>query len=132
MVMVTVLNFNTGNPKLVGENNATSRILFTTDYIRNQDKVMDIQITNLPHRSYNGYNHMNDKTIYRVLMRGDENVEVLNDVRILEIDVPERTYIPLNNPTEMTINQLEVLITDVEGKEENDLTEDTYVTVDIK
>tara|TARA_R110001606_G_scaffold366702_1_gene521953 strand:- start:3520 stop:6270 length:2751 start_codon:yes stop_codon:yes gene_type:complete len=126
------LNFNTGNPKLVGENNATSRILFTTDYIRNQDKVMDIQITNLPHRSYNGYNHMNDKTIYRVLMRGDENVEVLNDVRILEIDVPERTYIPLNNPTEMTINQLEVLITDVEGKEENDLTEDTYVSIDIK
>ena len=126
------LNFNTGNPKLVGENNPTSRIFFTADYTRNQDKVMDIQVTNLPHRSYNGYNHMNDKTIYRVLMRGDENVEVLNDVRILEVDVPERIYIPLNNPTPMTINQLEVLISDVEGKEETDLTEETYVTVDIK
>tara|TARA_R110002020_G_scaffold49009_2_gene139910 strand:- start:15 stop:2759 length:2745 start_codon:yes stop_codon:yes gene_type:complete len=126
------LNFNTGNPRLYGENNPTSRILFSADYKRNQDKVMDIQVTNLPHRSYNGYNHMGDKSIYRVLMRGDINVEVLNDVRILEIDVPERTYIPLNNPTEMTINQLEVLISDVEGKEESDLTEDTYVTVDIK
>jgi len=126
------LNFNTGNPRLVGENNPTSRILFTADYTRNQDKVMDIQVTNLPHRSYNGFNHMGDKSIYRVLMRGDENVEVLNDVRILEIDVPERTYIPLNNPTPMTINQLEVLISDVEGKEETDLTEETYVTVDIK
>lgn len=126
------LNFNAGNPALVGSTNPTSSIFFTADYTRNQDKVLDIQVTNLPHRSYNGLNHMNDKTIYRVLMRGDENVEVLNDVRVVEVDVPERVYIPLNNPTEMTINQLEVLISDVEGKEETDLTQDTYVTVDIK
>ena len=126
-----VLNISTGYPLNIGPNNPTSRILMDIDFIRNEDKILDIQITNLPHRSYNGTNHMNDKTIYRVLNRGNENVINLGTVRISEIDVPERIYIPLENGSEYHINKLDVKITDVDGKEEADLTEDTYVSVEI-
>lgn len=126
-----VLNIQTGNPTAIGPNNPTSRILMGVDSIRNEDKILDIQVTNLPHRSYNGTNHTNDKTIYRVLNRGNENVTELNSVRISEIDVPQRIYIPLENGSEYHINKLDVKITDVDGKEETDLTEDTYISVEI-
>ena len=126
-----VLNIPNGDPRLVGPTNPTSRILMDVDFVRAEDKILDVQITNLPHRSYNGTNHMNDKTIYRVLNRGNENVTNLNNVRISEIDVPERVYIPLENGSEYHINKLDVKITDVDGKEEADLTEDTYVSVEI-
>ena len=126
-----VLNIPNGDPRLVGPLNPTSRILMDVDFVRAADKILDIQITNLPHRSYNGTNHMNDKTIYRVLNRGNENVTDLNSVRISEIDVPDRIYIPLDNGSEYHINKLDVKITDVDGKEETDLTEDTYVSIEI-
>ena len=126
-----VLNIPNGDPRLIGPTNPTSRILMDVDFVRAADKILDVQITNLPHRSYNGTNHMNDKTIYRVLNRGNENVTELNSVRISEIDVPQRVYIPLENGSEYHINKLDVKITDVDGKEETDLTEDTYVSVEI-
>ena len=126
-----VLNIPNGDPRLIGPTNPTSRILMDVDFVRAEDKILDVQITNLPHRSYNGTNHMNDKTIYRVLNRGNENVTNINSVRISEIDVPERIYIPLENGSEYHINKLDVKITDVDGKEETDLTEDTYVSVEI-
>jgi len=126
-----VLNIPNGDPRLIGPTNPTSRILMDVDFVRAEDKILDVQITNLPHRSYNGTNHMNDKTIYRVLNRGNENVTNLNNVRISEIDVPERVYIPLENGSEYHINKLDVKITDIDGKEEADLTEDTYVSVEI-
>jgi len=126
-----VLNIPNGDPRLIGPTNPTSRILMDVDFIRAEDKILDIQVTNLPHRSYNGTNHMNDKTIYRVLNRGNENVTNLNSVRISEIDVPQRVYIPLDNGSEYHINKLDVKITDVNGIEEADLTEDTYVSVEI-
>ena len=126
-----VLNIPIGDPRLIGPTNPTSRILMDVDFVRAADKILDVQITNLPHRSFNGTNHMNDKTIYRVLNRGNENVTELNSVRISEIDVPQRVYIPLENGSEYHINKLDVKITDVDGKEETDLTEDTYVSVEI-
>ena len=126
-----VLQEPSGDPRLTGPNNPTSTIDMDVDFIRAEDKILDIQVTNLPHRSYNGTNHMNDKTIYRVLNRGNENVTNLNSVRISEIDVPQRVYIPLDNGSEYHINKLDVKITDVNGIEEADLTEDTYVSVEI-
>ena len=126
-----VLNIPNGDPRLIGPTNPTSRCLMDVEFIRAADKILDVQITNLPHRSYNGTNHANDKTIYRVLNRGNNNVTELNSVRISEIDVPQRVYIPLDNGSEYHINKLDVKITDINGVEEADLTEDTYVSVEI-
>ena len=109
-----------------------SRILCDTENQLAEDKIYNVEIPNLSHRTYNGTSRTMDKTIYRVMTRTDQNAQIDDNTRITEFDVPDRVYIPLNNPTEITLNQLDVKITDVEGKTETELLADTYVNIDIR
>lgn len=101
-----------------------------------KNKVVNIEITNLPHRSYNGTNRSVDKTIYQ-LPQISNRLDV-DDIDIVEFSPATKVWCELNNPAEIPLNQLEVQISDEFGKKMPTsgsgalLKQETHLTIEIK
>lgn len=96
---------------------------------------INIEIPNLPHRSYNGVTRTQDKTIYTVPPQGvNSNELVLTHEKKIACTPPTKIWIPLNNPGSLTLNELQVKLTDVFGKELGSalITQETNVQLEIK
>jgi hypothetical protein len=93
------------------------------------DNARNINIENLPQRSADGNRHTLSKTIYQLPAVMDSEAEGDNVVRSLV--VPQKVKIPLKNPGEMSINNLEVKITNEEGIEDDTLAGTTNIVVEI-
>ena len=93
------------------------------------DKIFNIEIKNLPHRTYNGTTSNFDKTIYQIgsLLEG----KTIEGDRIIEHYPREKIKVPLHNSGEMILNQIEVQISDEFGIQETDLKQHTNLTLEI-
>jgi len=93
------------------------------------DEVFNVEVTNLPHRTLNGKNRSYDKTIYQLpLEAGIEK----NNLKITEHSPASKVWIPLNNPGEMPINQLDIQISKENGQKADNLQPDTHVVIQIE
>ena len=92
---------------------------------------MNIEITNLPHRTLNGANKSWDKTIYQMPMIS--HTQEVNNDEIIECVPPRAVWIPLNNAMDIPLNKLDVQISSVDGKKiENILRQETNITIQIE
>jgi hypothetical protein len=93
------------------------------------DKIFNVEILNLPHRTYNGSINTFDKTIYTIgsLING----KTIENKRVIEVYPPQKTFVELNNAGNLILNQLEVQISDEFGKQETDLQQETHITLEI-
>lgn len=133
---VGVDDYNTTNDFELGpkKTNAVEESLVLThmnnEHATLEDKVYNVEIKNLPHLSYNGVNGNIDKTIYQIHSNpsGDK---ISNNDLISNVLAPTPLLIDLNNAGEICLNELEVHITDEEGKVETDLRQETVVNIEI-
>ena len=95
-----------------------------------QDKVFNVEIKNLPHQTYNGVNGNLDKTIYQV--NANPHTLTDNNVLVSNITPPTKLWHELNNAGDIVLNELEVQISDEEGKKETDLLQETHLTIEIR
>ena len=118
-------------PNPVPPNDWTSRIDCDTEISQTDNEVMNVEITNLPHRTLNGANKSYDKTIYQIPMI--QHTEEVGNDEIIECTPPSKVWIPLNNAMEIPLNRLDVQISSVDGKKiENLLRDDTNITIQIE
>ncbi|GAF83286.1 unnamed protein product, partial [marine sediment metagenome] len=100
-------------PPGVGIVNGTfNQIIADIDTLDLDDEIYNVEIQNLPHRSYNGKTKSIDKTIYQL------PIESTNDShgnKITELTVPQKVWIPMNNPGIIPINRLDVQISNEDG-----------------
>ena len=101
-----------------------------------EDRLLDtqtinIELTNLPHRSYNGTNGSVDKTIYQMPLT---TTQTLDNLKILEVIPPTKVWCELNNPGEIPLNRLEIQLSDSSGKklDINQYSQPTNIVVEIK
>ena len=97
-----------------GINYPTSTIVADAGDANTNNPSINIEITNLPHRTYNGANKNIDKTIYQ--LPTITNVEAKGGNEIIEFCPPSKTWIPLQNAGLMPLNQLDVQLSDVDGR----------------
>ena len=98
--------------------------------INTNDEVMNINLENLPHTTYNGFTHSQTKSIYQLPQ--NLNKTVSGGMELLDFVVPERVYIPLNNLGEFPINHLHIRIADGEDRTEENLGDNTHILIEIK
>ena len=117
--------------------NNSARYPFAADLkdIELDEKIINVEIPNLPHRSYNGVSQTQDKTIYQIPINGVNNPKKTRDnLDMVGAYPPTKTWIALNNPGEIPLNQLQVKLSDIEGKQltTQDVQQETNVVVEIK
>jgi len=119
-----------------------NQLLFPTDPIIADvarvdidDKTIYIEIPNLPHRSYNGVTKTQDKTIGVVPINGVNADRLTKDnLDIITAYPPTKTWIPLNNPGQIPLNELHVKLVDVRGQQldSTEIAQETAVSIEIK
>ncbi len=95
-----------------------------------EDEVFNVEVTNLPHRSYNGKNHSYDKTIYQLPV--ETTSKEIQGVKITEHSAEQKVWIPLNNPGEIPISKLDIQISKEDGKKADNLQPDTHIVLQIE
>ena len=95
-----------------------------------EDEVFNVEVTNLPHRSYNGKNHSYDKTIYQLPV--ETTSKEIQGVKITEHSAEQKVWIPLNNPGEIPISKLDIQISKEDGKKADNLQADTHLVLQIE
>lgn len=93
------------------------------------DKVFNVEIKNLPHRSINGVNKSFDKTIYQIPV--EQGIKK-NNLTIHEHSPANKVWIPLKNPGELPLNQIEVQISKNDGKKAEGLVTDTHLVIQVE
>lgn len=93
------------------------------------DEIFNIEIKNLPHRSMNGVNKSFDKTIYQIPI---EQGVIKNNLTIHEHSPANKVWIPLKNPGELPLNQIEVQISQSDGKKATGLNHETHLVLQIE
>ena len=120
-------------PQLVrngGLNNPTSRIMTEAEDSLVTNEAMNIEITNLTHRTMNGTNKSMDKTIYQMPMITD--TEEIGNQEIVEVTPPSKVWIPLNNPGSIPLNKLDVQISNIQGQKITTLFPDTNISIQVE
>ncbi len=97
-------------------------------FILNQ--AIRIHIENLPHRTLNGTTGNFSKAIYELQSDADEKITDAD--KTMTKTIPERIYIPLENSGPIIFNQFNILITDQDDKELENIKDHTSLTIDIK
>jgi len=97
-------------------------------FILNQ--AIRIHIENLPHRTLNGTTGNFSKAIYELQSDADEKITDAD--KTMTKTIPERIYIPLENSGPIMLNQFNVLITDQDDKELENIKDHSSLTIDIK
>lgn len=93
------------------------------------DEVFNVEIKNFPHRSMNGVNKSYDKTIYQIPL---EQGVINNNLTIHEHSPANKVWIPLKNPGEMPLNQIEVQISKSDGKKAENLNHETHLVIQVE
>tara|TARA_R110002072_G_scaffold1773_6_gene14558 strand:- start:4051 stop:6804 length:2754 start_codon:yes stop_codon:yes gene_type:complete len=95
-------------------------------------ETINVEITNLPHRTYNGTNGSVDKTIYQMPLVADK--EIKDNLEVLEVIPPTKVWVELNNAGDIPLNRLEVQLSDTNGvKLDNKIYQQpTNIVVEIK
>ena len=100
-----------------------------------EDKTINVEIPNLPHRTINGVNRSQDKTIGQIPITG-LNADRLdrNNLDVISAYPPTKNFIPLNNAGEIPINELHVRLTDIKGVEipALEIAQETNIQLEIK
>ena len=112
-----------------GEANPIFNINSTPQKVDLLDEVLNVEIPNLPHRTFNGTNNTIDKTIYQLPV---ESRIIVGDNKITEHSPATKVWLPLNNPMEIPLNRLEVQISSEDGKKITHLSNDTHVSIQIE
>lgn len=94
------------------------------------DEVYNVEITNLPHISYNGSNKTTDKTIYQLPI--ETQAKVTHNLKITEHSPASKVWIPLRNAGEIPINKLDVQISREDGTKALGLQPDTHISIQIE
>ena len=94
------------------------------------NQAVRVHIENLPHRTYNGTTGNLSKAIYEIQSDSDKK-DVIQNTRTMALSVPEKIRIPLNNPGNIVLNEFDVLITDQEDKELDNIKNHTSLTLEI-
>ncbi len=113
----------------------TDPIIADVAKVELEDKTVYIEIPNLPHRSYNGVTKTQDKTIGVVPVTGlNANRLERDNLNIITAYPPSKNWIPLNNPGQIPLNELQVKLIDVRGKEldASEIVQETSVSIEIK
>lgn len=97
-----------------------------------EEDTINIDLLNLSQRGYNGVNRTTDKTIYQMPLASDHK-EIDNQV-IHEIIVPQKVWLPLNNPGDIPLNSLDIQLSDVFGKklDKSKYTQPTNIVIQIE
>jgi len=117
-------------PNPVAPNDWTSKIIADADVSLVDNEAMNIEITNLTHRTLNGASKAWDKTIYQIPTIAF-NSEIGNQ-EIVEFAPPSKVWIPLDNAMEIPLNKLDVLISTVDGKKVETLNQETNISIQIE
>ena len=112
-----------------GPNNPTSTVLADVQISSVENEALNIEITNLTHRTMNGTNRSMDKTIYQMPML--MNKDIIGNQEVIEVVPPSKVWIPLNNPGSMPINRLDVQISQIDGRKAT-LFKDTNVSLQLE
>ena len=108
----------------------TSKITADADVSLVDNEAMNVEITNLTHRTLNGANKSYDKTIYQIPTIAFTS-EIGNQ-EIVEFSPPSKVWIPLDNAMEIPLNKLDVLIATVDGKKVETLSQETNISIQIE
>jgi len=117
-------------PNPVTPNDWTSKIIADADISLVDNEAMNVEITNLTHRTLNGASKSYDKTIYQIPTIAFN--EEIGNQEIVEFCPPSKVWIPLNNAMEIPLNKLDVLIASVDGKKVETLSQETNISIQIE
>ncbi len=117
-------------PNPVAPNDWTSKILADADVSLVDNEAMNIEITNLTHRTLNGASKSWDKTIYQIPTVAFN--EEIGNQEVVEFAPPSKVWIPLDNAMEIPLNKLDVLIATVDGKKVETLHQETNISIQIE
>jgi len=141
--LLTERDYTTGNPAVITgdyldlttfgpDNPIVTMNGDEIDSVQNTtETVINVEITNLPHRTFNGRSNNISKSIYEVPI-SNANTRDLDDVKLVGFVPPTKIWHKLNNPAEIPLNQLEVKISDERLKKVSNLRGPTNVGIEIK
>tara|TARA_R110000824_G_scaffold401680_1_gene613569 strand:- start:624 stop:3578 length:2955 start_codon:yes stop_codon:yes gene_type:complete len=92
---------------------------------------INVEITNLSHRSYNGRSHNISKSIMEVPLN-NASIRKLGDVDLVGYEPPVKIWHSLQNGSEIVLNQLEVKISDEALRTVTNLRGPTNLAIEIK
>ena len=121
--------------EIVGTDDAVYPIVGDVDDILLEDKHINVEIPNLPHRTYNGVTRVRDKTVGQIPVTGVNADRLERDnLDIISAYSPSKNWIPLNNPGDIVLNELQVKLSDLRGVEipSNEIAQETNVVLEIK
>tara|TARA_R110002012_G_scaffold205721_1_gene375518 strand:- start:130 stop:939 length:810 start_codon:yes stop_codon:yes gene_type:complete len=121
--------------EIVGTDDATYPIIGDVDDVLLEDKNINVEIPNLPHKSYNGVIRTRDKTIGQVPVNSINSERLERDnLDIISAYPPTKNWIALNNPGDIVLNELQVKLSDVKGVEipSTEIAQETNVAIEIK
>ena len=93
------------------------------------NQAVRVHIENLPHRTFNGTTGNLSKAIYEI--QSDSDKQIIQNTKTMTVTVPEKIRIPLNNAGNVVLNQFDVLITDQEDMELQNIKDHTSITLEI-
>ena len=123
------------NKEIVTPEGVLYPIIAEVNDIELEDKTINVQIPNLPHKSINGVNRSQDKTIGQIPITGINSENKLrNNLEVISAYPPTKNYIPLNNAGEIPLNELHVRLTDIKGVEipAVEIAQETNIQLEIK
>ncbi len=108
----------------------------TGEEVQNQDgstieHVYNVEIDNLPQRTYQGGSHTSSKSVYEIPLN-NANLRTEGDNELVGFIPPTKIWHPLNNGGPIPLNHIEVKITDDIGREVTNLRGPTHVNLEIK
>ena len=142
--LLTESNYTQGNPSVIsvgytnliddGPGNIVAEVNgeeIDNLNIEEQEHVVNVEVTNLPMRSFNGRSHNISKSIYAVPLNNSE-IRKVGDIDLLGFVPPQKIWHPLHNSMEIPLNELEVKITDEACRTLTTLKGPTSVAIEIK
>jgi len=103
----------------------------TTAFDGTSNRVYNVEIENLPHRTLQGATHNISKSIYEI-PRHDTIPLKIGQNEIINFSPPNKIWHPLNNGGDLIVNSLDVQISDEKSKECQDLRGTTHIAIEIK
>ena len=123
------------NKEIITPDNVLYPITAEVNDIELEDKTINVEIPNLPHKSINGVSKTQDKTIGQIPLNGiNSNNKLRNNLEIITAYPPTKNFIALNNAGDLPLNELHVRLTDIKGVEipAIEIAQETNIQVEIK
>ena len=96
-----------------------------------EEQLVNVCVSNLPQRSFNGRTRTLTNSIYEVPLN-NANSKVIEETTTVGFIPPQKIWHPLNNPTDIALNQLDIRVADEEMRTKQSLVGPTHVALEIK